>query len=146
MLGGMKGKLVFVCLLLLITACGSPAVESAAVSGALPALVSPDQLASRLPDSGLTIVDVRTTEELRQTGIIPGAVHIPLDQLSADPGLLADSDAPILIYCRSGNRSAQAQSILLGAGLSQVSDLAGGIRAWTGAGYELVPTNQFFGE
>lgn len=133
-------------LALILAACGSALAEApvSVQSSGLPALVSPDQLASSLPDPGLTIVDVRTTAELQDTGIIEGAIHIPLDQLEANLDLLPATDAPILIYCRSGNRSNTAQNLLQAAGYSAVSDLDGGIRGWTGAGYALVPTSNFF--
>ena len=52
------------------------------------------------------IVDVREDEEVAE-GTIPGAIHIPLGQLSARAGEL-DRERPVITVCRSGRRSAHA--------------------------------------
>lgn len=80
------------------------------------------------------LVDVRTPEEF-STGHIAEALNIPLQSL---PNRLSElpNDQPIIVYCRSGNRSAQATQILLDAGYTQVYDL-GGILNWTAQGYPL---------
>jgi len=77
------------------------------------------------------LIDVRTPEEFA-SGHIAGAVNIPVDALS---GRLSEvpTDQPVVIYCRSGNRSATAAQILHRAGYPTVYDL-GGIIAWSNAG------------
>lgn len=69
------------------------------------------------------IVDVRTSEEFA-TGHIDGAVNIPLDQINQGitsiKGLTKES--PILVYCRSGRRSAMARAALEQQGFKQVMD------------------------
>ena len=47
---------------------------------------------------------------------------------------LARGDAPVLLYCRSGNRSGQAMRLLRQWGRDDVLHLAGGFRAWRAAG------------
>lgn len=87
-------------------------------------------------DSGdeIIIVDVRTQEEFNE-GHIPGAILIPNETiLDEQPALLPDLDAEILIYCRSGNRSAQAANKLIAMGYTDVVDF-GGIIDWP---YEIV--------
>lgn len=82
-------------------------------------------------DSGdeIIVVDVRTAEEF-ESGHIEGAVLIPNESISdTQPALLSDLDAEILIYCRSGNRSAQAAKKLLAIGYTNVYDF-GGIIDW----------------
>ena len=73
------------------------------------------------------VIDVRTVGEF-QAGHIVGALNIPLDQIeqgiSEVKGIRPDSK--ILLYCRSGRRSALAASILGGRGFKQVVD-GGGI-------------------
>ncbi len=91
--------------------------------------------ASQLRQAGAFLLDVRTVEEW-QTGHIPGATLIPLDQLEARAGELP-GNLPILIYCRSGNRSGQALTILEELGFSDLYTLEGGINKWISAGYEV---------
>ncbi|HAX39739.1 MAG TPA: rhodanese-like domain-containing protein [Clostridiales bacterium] len=82
-------------------------------------------------DSGdeIIILDVRTQEEFNE-GHIPGAILIPNETiLDEQPALLPDLDAEILIYCRSGNRSAQAANKLIAMGYTDVVDF-GGIIDW----------------
>jgi rhodanese-related sulfurtransferase len=77
----------------------------------------------------ITIVDVRTDLEY-MTGHIPNAILIPNETISKTmPELLPDLDAVILVYCRSGNRSAQAAKKLIAVGYSNVYDF-GGIIDW----------------
>ena len=67
----------------------------------------------------LTIVDVRTTEEY--TGEhFPNAVNIPLDQVTQRIEEFRNMKKPIIAYCRSGNRSGVAVSILKQCGIADV--------------------------
>ena len=76
-----------------------------------------------------TLLDVRQPNEY-QTGHVPGAVLLPLPEL---PDRLDEVDhrRPIVVYCRSGNRSRSASALLAGDG-TEVFNLAGGILAWDG--------------
>lgn len=93
--------------------------------------ISP-QLAKEMMDSGdpVTIVDVRTDAEYRQ-GHIDGALLLPNESISTSerPSSLPDLSATILVYCRSGNRSAQAARKLASLGYVNVYDF-GGIIDW----------------
>lgn len=87
--------------------------------------------AKRMLDSNKNIIllDVRTVEENREKRI-PGSVLIPVQELPNRLGELPkDPNRPILVYCRSGNRSAQAALILKQAGFPAVYDF-GGIIDW----------------
>lgn len=78
----------------------------------------------------LVILDVRTAEEYAE-GHIPGAILLPNEEIgSSRPAQLPVLDTEILIYCRSGNRSAQAASKLQALGYTNLSDF-GGIQDWT---------------
>ena len=82
-------------------------------------------------DSGddITILDVRTEEEYN-SGHISNSILIPNETITDKmPDLLTDLDAEILIYCRSGNRSAQAAKKLIAIGYTNVFDF-GGIIDW----------------
>ena len=86
-------------------------------------------------EQGTFMLDVRTPEEW-DAGHIPGATLIPLDQIALRFGELP-ADQEIVIYCRSGNRSAQALSILNEEGFSDIYSMDGGINDWILAGYEV---------
>lgn len=76
------------------------------------------------------IVDVRTQAEYDE-GHIANAVLIPNEEIGdTPPEALPDKDATILIYCRSGNRSAKASHKLIKMGYTKVFDF-GGINKWT---------------
>ena len=80
------------------------------------------------------ILDVRTKEEF-DAGHIAGAILVPNETIvDQQPDLLPDLDAEILVYCRSGNRSAQAAKKLIAIGYTNVVDF-GGIIDWP---YEVV--------
>lgn len=78
-----------------------------------------------------TLVDVRTQAEF-DDGHIEGALLLPNDQLETlATEQLPDKDAVILVYCRSGNRSAAASELLVELGYTNVYDF-GGIMDWPG--------------
>ena len=70
-----------------------------------------------------------------QSGHIPGALNIDVQVL---PTRLKDvpKDKPVVLYCRSGNRSASAAGMLQRAGYTEIYDL-GGIGAWAQAGFPI---------
>lgn len=79
------------------------------------------------------VLDVREDGEVRG-GKIKGAKHIPLGQLKSRASELEQAKGkPMLVYCRSGNRSAHACHLLTKMGFQDVSNLAGGITAWESA-------------
>jgi rhodanese-related sulfurtransferase len=83
------------------------------------------------------VLDVREDKEWQQ-GHIPGATHIPLGQLSNRMGELGgEKDAPLVVVCRSGNRSTNAALQLRKAGFDNVYNLNGGTMAWQQAGMPL---------
>jgi rhodanese-related sulfurtransferase len=86
--------------------------------------------------SNVLVVDVRSPQEYAQ-GHLYGAINIPLSDLPLRIGGL-EKNRPILVYCRTGHRSAQASSILVNAGFTQIYNLEGGITAWINAGYPTV--------
>ena len=73
------------------------------------------------------ILDVRTEEEFKE-GHIPGAVLMPYDEIDHE-SLSVGKDKPILIYCRSGRRSAIAAQEFIDLGYSRIFDF-GGIIDW----------------
>ncbi len=88
--------------------------------------ITPRELAGRL--GACTLLDVREPFEL-EIARLPGARHIPLGELADRVGEL-DRGLDIVVFCRSGVRSATAVRLLLGAGFPRARNLAGGILAW----------------
>jgi len=66
-----------------------------------------------------TIVDVRSSWEFEMEHV-PGAKNIPLEEVAAKVEEFKTYNSPVVLYCRSGNRSGMAVSILKQNGLSEV--------------------------
>ena len=96
-------------------------------------LLQPAEYKSRFMDGKQphTLVDVRTPEEF-SAGYIPGAINIALHELGTKMNKIP-KDKPVVIYCRSGNRSAHAAQALIQAGYGEVYDL-GGLIEWARQG------------
>ncbi len=137
MIGAMVG--------LAVTACGA----SASLTPASPAAMSKNadgyvditvnQLADMLPQKDFTMVNVHVPYEgeLPQTDLF-----IPFDQIANHLDELPAKDAPIVLYCRSGNMSTTAAKTLAGLGYTNVMELDGGFNAWEAAGHQLLHKQQ----
>jgi NADPH-dependent 2,4-dienoyl-CoA reductase/sulfur reductase-like enzyme/rhodanese-related sulfurtransferase len=75
------------------------------------------------------LIDVRSRRECLQEGMIPGAIHIPLDRLRDHIGQL-DKERETVVYCRTGLRSYLATRILMQKGFTRVENLTGGTMSW----------------
>jgi rhodanese-related sulfurtransferase len=84
----------------------------------------------RLMDAGTTLclLDVREDWEVA-IARLPGSLHIPLNEI---PRRLKELDAAaaIIVLCKAGGRSQMVADYLMSQGVSQVSNLRGGIDAW----------------
>jgi rhodanese-related sulfurtransferase len=108
--------------------------------------INADELRA-LQARGVPVVDVREPAEYA-AGRVPGASNIPRGVLefevdghpavncTRDPAL-AHRDQPIVLYCRSGGRSALAAEALQRLGFSEPLSLAGGYLGWTEGGGEV---------
>lgn len=76
------------------------------------------------PEPGAVILDVRTKAEVEQ-GMLPGAIHIPIDELRERLDEL-DRKRPIIVVCRVGQRGYAAARVLLQHGFEDVKNLKGG--------------------
>ena len=108
----------------------------AATTDGVGGAISPQQYVSTYVENNTDhlLVDVRTPEEF-SSGHIPGAVNIPVQEL-ADRLSEVPTDEDVIVYCRSGNRSGQAMTILANNNYTQIYDM-GAISAWQQAGYTL---------
>lgn len=87
------------------------------------------QQAEELRQQGAVIVDVREAWEFEQ-GHIEGALLIPLQSLP-ERASEVPSDAPVVINCHHGGRSMRAVQFLRGQGISNVTNLQGGLDRWS---------------
>lgn len=125
--------LVFVVIAFLVF--GSNPAEKAATVNSLPAEINTG-MAKQKFDEGTFMLDVRTPEEWEEYHV-EGATLIPLDELEARFSEVP-ADQEVIVICNSGNRSVVGRDILLQAGHSSVTSIAGGIQGWMSAGYPTV--------
>lgn len=107
--------------------------SSAAVSNT----TSTARTARELVARGAILLDVRTPEEFGSEHV-PGALNVPLQELTARLHELGSKERPLVVYCRSGRRSAEATRLLREAGFRHVHDM-GAMLEWTRE-----PKNQSF--
>ena len=99
--------------------------------------------ARKLLDDGAQLVDVRADHEW-EAGRIAGASHIPLDELAQRAGEI-DTERPVVLYCRGGNRSSMATAALAEAGYD-AAKLSEGITGWEEEGLPLEPEGGYVAE
>lgn len=90
---------------------------------------------SKIKD-GAQLLDVRTAEEF-DSGHFAGAINLDVEDMIAGKLPDAAKDTQLYVYCRSGNRSAQAVSLLKQAGFTKITDL-GGLTDVEGMGGKLI--------
>ncbi len=136
----MDPKVLFAILLimLIILSCTT---QSDDPSPTLEANVSPEAVLSLYKEGNkITIIDVRQDWEYAQ-GHIPGAILIPLNELSTRASEIPH-EGPVILVCRSGGRSRQAWTLLSQQGpghrpFNNIHNMVGGMNAWIRAGYEI---------
>lgn len=97
---------------------------------------TPADVQQRLADGEkLYLLDVREPHEFKEAHV-PGSVLVSLGNLSTKMSTLP-KDKPIVVICRSGNRSGAATNMLKRAGFPQVQNMKGGIIAWARTGAAL---------
>ena len=98
--------------------------------------------ASAVMDEGAVIIDTRCADVRRETGVIPGSVHVPLSVLYwrldptsgySDPAI-SDPDHQIILVCAHGYSSSIAAATLRDLGFSRATDVVGGFEGWAAAG------------
>ncbi len=90
--------------------------------------ITPPELVERMKTNHLQLIDVREPHEL-QISALPEAENIPLGTLASRLSEL-NSAQEIVLFCKSGTRSARALELLASAGFKKVKNLKGGINAW----------------
>jgi len=113
---------------LIVLLCGSAA-------GAAEVTLSPTEASAQVAAGKMVLIDVRTPEEWRQTGVPVGAKRLDYRNRAGERQFVerivsmvgGDRNAPLAIICRSGNRSAQVQSLLTENGFTQVVNVQEGM-------------------
>lgn len=107
----------------------TPVFSLFAMLGCATPSVSGEQAQKLVSQHGALLLDVRTPDEFN-AGHIEGAMNVPVQVLDAQLATLpAKKDQDIVVYCRSGMRSAKARSKLKAAGFTKVHDL-GAMSNW----------------
>ncbi|NPA71277.1 MAG: rhodanese-like domain-containing protein [Gammaproteobacteria bacterium] len=81
-----------------------------------------------IKSSNAQLVDVRTPEEFASSKL-PGAINIPLQDIDRVGASMLDQSRPVIVFCRSGQRSHMAMQILLSQSFTDVHNL-GSFMAW----------------
>jgi rhodanese-related sulfurtransferase len=106
-----------------------------AASSSYPREVSVEEAVAKR-EAGAFVLDVRQPEEWNDFHI-PDSTLIPLGELASRVDELP-RDQEIVVVCRSGNRSQQGRDILLEAGFTRITSMAGGVTQWRMAGHPTV--------
>ncbi|HXV57392.1 MAG TPA: MFS transporter [Gaiellaceae bacterium] len=96
---------------------------------------------------GAVLVDLRSGDERRRAGIVPGSVHVPRSVLEwrvdPDSGFanphLGGLDRRLVLFCAEGYSSSLAAATLRRLGCSRATDVVGGFEAWQAAGLPVRP-------
>jgi rhodanese-related sulfurtransferase len=106
------------------------AASSQSAPQATSSLSAPEAM-DKLQAKEVTLVDIRTPREWRQTGVASGALRLDMTSKSFLQDLLAavdgDRNAPIVLICRTGNRTGYVMGELQKRGFTNVSHIAEGM-------------------
>ena len=109
--------------------------------------LTPAEAMKRSGQDDCVIVDLRDIRERVREGFVPGSLHVPRGMLEfwIDPETpyykdVFGSGKHFVLYCQSGWRSALAAKTVQDMGLSPVSHIGGGFKAWVDAGGEVRKT------
>jgi phage shock protein E len=123
----MNGRCAVLVLALLAPLHAPAAADAGALTRVAPGPVD-GATGKRLAEAGALVLDVRSPEEFAQ-GHVPGAKNIPHDQVARRAAELGPTSTPIVLYCKSGRRSAAAIEALRGLGYERLWN-AGGYAGW----------------
>jgi len=87
-------------------------------------------------DNRFEIIDIRTAAEVER-GVLPAALTLRMHLVPLKLGYFSASSKQIVVYCRTGSRSAKVCRFLLQQGIHNVVSLRGGLMAWTACGHPL---------
>lgn len=103
--------------------------------------------AAKLLNEGVLCLDVREPAEY-ESGCLPGAINLPRGVVEFRIGehpAFADKSKPVVVYCKTGGRSALAVLNLQRIGFSNLFSMSGGVEAWGQQGLPLVKDTTRYG-
>ena len=116
-------SILYLCVLIVLVGCKNTA------QGQIK-LVTTEEAQALLEKEEVQLIDVRTLEEYKE-GFISNAVNIDfLASTFLENIQQLDKEKPIIVYCRSGKRSANSSKVLEEVGFKEIYDLEGGIMKW----------------
>ena len=126
----MKRMIPFLLSLLLLTGCGGNTSDGSYQQ------ITQEEAKEMMDTQEVIILDVREQDEY-DSGHIPGAVLLPVGSIDEDTAaeVIPEKESTVLVYCRSGNRSKTASSVLAALGYTNIYEF-GGINPWP---YETEP-------
>jgi len=124
----MKKFLVAILLPIFLLSCGQ--VSTTTEFTYTPTLINAESGKSMMEDNAnIVLLDVRTASEYQESHI-PGAILLTLDTISSMAStVIPDKTGLYIVYCHTGNRSAQAATLLSSLGYAFIYDM-GGIVDW----------------
>ena len=100
-------------------------------------IVSTEEVETIMQSEDVQLIDVRTPEEYEE-GHILNAQNIDYNSPNFEVNITKlNKSKPVLLYCKSGNRSGKSSQIFLEAGFKTIYDLEGGITEWIDKGLEV---------
>ncbi|MEP5340549.1 MAG: rhodanese-like domain-containing protein [Algibacter sp.] len=131
----MKQLLFIFCILISIVFVGCKESVNLGIQ-----VISQEEMQTLLKLDDVQLIDVRTPEEYK-TGFIADAQNIDFySSTFAEDINKLDKSKPVLLYCKSGGRSAKCAKKLLKAGFVKIYDLEGGISKWEHSGLKVNTT------
>ncbi|WP_053991502.1 rhodanese-like domain-containing protein [Mangrovimonas sp. TPBH4] len=130
----MKHVLIILSLALMVlsTGCGLDSKGDTDIK-----LVTPEEMQTLIELEDVQLIDVRTPEE-HEEGYIPESQNIDYNSPTFEEDISKlDKTKPVILYCKSGRRSAKCSKKLKEAGFVKIYDLDGGFSKWKHDGLDI---------
>jgi len=119
----MTKKILYILVLAILISCSNQ--DSSEVK-----MVTPEEMTELIEMEEVQLVDVRTPEE-HESGFIAHSQNIDFRSPTFEEDIAKlDKSKPVILYCKSGGRSAECGKKLKEAGFKMVYELEGGITQW----------------
>ena len=100
--------------------------------------------------AGTVLIDVRSSDQRRERGIVPGAIWYPRNVLEwrVDPSVeshdpaIGGPDEPLLLLCAEGYQTSLAAATLVDLGFTRAGEVVDGFEGWEAAGLPIVPFDE----